>query len=327
MKTVRHVGRRHAALALGLLAMMASMPLNAERRGGERGPSKFWELSPARQIDGEGALGSSLRAWLDPEAEREIRRTIILQGSGGSFLGVGVQEIDAERAKALGLKEERGVEITRVEENSPASKAGLQKGDVVLEYNGQRVEGTEQFIRLVRETPVGRTVKLQVFRNGTMHTFTATTEARKHTGRPRDFNVPFEMPEFRLPDMPRPYMGWRSGVIGVEGEALDSQLAEFFGVKEGVLVRSVVKGSPAEKAGIKAGDVIVKVEGEKVATPRDISNALRRKRSGGQVPLTIVREKREMNVAVTIEDVKSPGPPAPPSPRRARPVKTGGIQM
>jgi len=286
--------------ALACLGMFAAAPLAAADFG-MGWPAPFvWRIAP------------------DGEAERRIdRRVVVMQGPGGSFLGIGVQEITSQRAKELGLKEEYGVEITRVEDNSPASKAGLQKGDVVLEYNGQRVEGTEQFIRLVRETPVGRTVKLLVFRNGSTQTLTATTEARKGRGR-EGFDFRFEMPEIRIPDMPRAYMGWRSATIGVEAESLDSQLAEFFGVKEGVLVRSVVRGSPAEKAGIKAGDVIVKVDGQKVASPRDIQAALRSKRSQESVPLTIVRERKEMNVSVTIEDARPPRPPAPPARRVVR---------
>lgn len=95
-----------------------------------------------------------------PQAAFEVYRL----NDGRSFLGVGVKEIDEERAKALKLRDEYGVEVTNVEEDSPASKAGLKTGDVVLEYNGQRVEGTEQFVRFVRETPTGRTVKLLVSR-------------------------------------------------------------------------------------------------------------------------------------------------------------------
>ena len=89
---------------------------------------------------------------------------------GGTYLGVNLAEIDANRAKELKLKEDYGVEITRVEENSPAEKAGVKPGDVVLEYNGQRVEGMEQFGRMVRETPPGREVKLTVSRNGATQT-------------------------------------------------------------------------------------------------------------------------------------------------------------
>ena len=77
-----------------------------------------------------------------------------------------MKDIDADSAKKFNLKEVRGVEITQVEENSPAAKAGIKEGDVVLEYNGQPVEGGEQLSRLVRETPIGRQVKVGVWRNG-----------------------------------------------------------------------------------------------------------------------------------------------------------------
>src|SRR5713226_6186522 len=86
--------------------------------------------------------------------------------AGGSFLGVAVAEIDNDRARALKLGEAHGVEITNIEADSPAAKAGLRTGDAVLEYNAQRVEGIEQFQRLVRETPAGREVKLLISRNG-----------------------------------------------------------------------------------------------------------------------------------------------------------------
>src|SRR5206468_8993249 len=99
-----------------------------------------------------------------PRPERSSR--VIMPGASSSFLGVGVSEIDSERAKALNLKEERGVEVKNVDEDSPAAKAGVKVGDVVLDYNGQRVEGMEQFVRFVHETPVGRPVKLLISRNG-----------------------------------------------------------------------------------------------------------------------------------------------------------------
>ena len=112
-------------------------------------------------------------------------------------------EIDANRAKELKLKEDYGVEITRVEENSPAEKAGVKAGDVVLEYNGQRVEGMEQFGRMVRETPPGREVKLTISRNGATQTLTAVLGSRKFRFAG---NFPsFEMPEFHMPDIPQIY--------------------------------------------------------------------------------------------------------------------------
>ena len=109
--------------------------------------------------------------------------TVQVFGLGsGSYLGVGVAEVSAERVKALKLKEERGVEITRVDDDSPALKAGLKAGDVVLDYNGQRIEGTEQFVRMVKETPEGRQVRLLISRDGNTQTLTATIAARKGFG-------------------------------------------------------------------------------------------------------------------------------------------------
>lgn len=249
-----------------------------------------------------------LESWYF-DAQTVIPRSV----SGRSFLGVGVAEIDTERAKTLKLQEERGVEITKVVEDSPAAKAGLKAGDVVLEYNNQRVVGTEQFVRLVRETPVGRTVRLVVNRDGATQTITATIGSRK--GRAivvtpkvdvdrlkRDLE---ELRKFRMPDIPKAFMSWRTTVLGVEAESIESQLAEFFGVEEGVLVRSVMKDSPAEKAGLKAGDVIVKVDDKKVATPRDVSNIIRSAREKKTFPITVVRNRSEMTVSVTLDDERS----------------------
>lgn len=222
---------------------------------------------------------------------------------GGSYLGVGVQEVTANRAKELKLNEERGVEVTNVSEGSPAEKAGMKKGDVVLEYQGQRVEGTEQFVRFVRETPAGRNVKMLVSRNGQNQTITATIGNRgKARGREFSFSGEFPRMEVWIPDTPRPNMSWRSSMLGVEAEALDGQLAQYFGVKQGVLVRSVSKGSAAEKAGLKAGDVITKVDQTTVDTPRELTEAIRAERNRKSVPLHLMREKKETAVTVTLDD-------------------------
>src|SRR5713226_3356726 len=197
---------------------------------------------------------------------------------GGSYLGVNLAEVDSNRAKELKLRETAGVEITRVEEGSPAEKAGLKADDVVLEYNGQRVEGMEQFGRLIRETPSGREVKLSISRNGASQTITATVATRKfksYSGNMKDMFPGFDMPEVHMPDMPQVFTTWRSPMLGVETESLSPQLATYFGVKEGVLVRSVIKDTAAERAGIKAGDVITKVDGSRVTTPNELVSAIR----------------------------------------------------
>ncbi len=217
----------------------------------------------------------------------------VLQVRGG-YLGVGIQEITAERAKALRLPEESGVEVTRVSSESPAEKAGILAGDVILQYNGMKVEGIEQLTRLVRETPGGREVRIDISRNGVSQSVTARIGANPAARFLGDgFN-------FNMPDVPRIIQGVRSPMLGIEAEPLEGQLAQYFGVTEGVLVRSVVKDSSAEKSGIRAGDVILKVDDAKVGTPAEITKRLR-PLTGRSIALTLMREKREMAVTVTVE--------------------------
>lgn len=249
-------------------------------------------------------MAATLMAQNPDDMERHIKEVVVM-GRGGSYLGVGISEIGTDRAKELNLREERGVELTMVDEDSPASKAGLKKGDVVLEYQGQRIEGKEQFIRMVRETPPGRNVKMTISRNGSIQNLTATIGTRKvkamgpATG--FQFQVP-EMPEMRMPDMPNAFLSWRSGMLGVEAESLSPQLAEYFGVKEGVLVRSVGKGTAAEKAGLKAGDIIQKVDDQKVTSPMEVTRAIRSVEGRKNLQLVVVRERKEITVPVTIEE-------------------------
>jgi len=229
-----------------------------------------------------------------PPAPPAISSRVITIAPPGSYLGIGIQEITAQRAKALKLGEEAGVEVTRVAPDSPADKAGLRVGDVVLQYNGMKVEGLEQLSRLVRETPVGREVKLDIFRNGAPLTLMA--RVGQHPALP-GMSDGFS---FHMPDVPRTIQGLRSPMLGVEAESIDGQLAQFFGVNEGVLVRTVMKNSPAEKAGVKAGDVIVRVDEAKVTTPPEISARLRAAH-GKPVPVAIMRDHKEMSLTVDAE--------------------------
>jgi len=247
-----------------------------------------------------------------PRAHSASTRIVVSRGN--SYLGVAYVEIVADRAKQLHLKDERGVEVTCVDEGSPAAKAGLKPGDVVLEYNGERVEGGEHLMRLVRETPPGHIAKLLIWRNGANQTLAATIGQRQPgiiALSPNDDVLALSpppmpeiptMPTIRMPDIPRALMSWRSPVLGIESESLNPQLAEFFGVKEGVLVRAVGANSAAEKAGFKAGDVIIKVDGEKVATPKEISGILESARAKKTLPVTVVRHQKEIVLNVTLEE-------------------------
>lgn len=262
-----------------------------------------------------------------PATPRALNRTrVIAINGGGNYLGVGVKDVDSERAKALKLTDEYGVEVTSVEDDSPASKAGLKVSDVVVEYNGHRVESTTQFVRMVHETPSGRQAKMLVYRNGSSQNITATiaTRAKKTVTLPdidqireQIGNIDIHIPDMRTMDIPRAMMSWKNSMLGVEAEGLEPQLAQYFAVEKGVLVRSVIKGSPAEKAGLKAGDVITKVDDSKITAPRDITAAIRNLKEKKTFAVTYVREKRESLAQVTIE-------PAAASERKFRtaPVRT-----
>jgi serine protease Do len=290
------------------------------------------------------AIGTALMAALAaPGMNAQVvvaprARTAQVVRSERPWLGIGVKDVtDAETAKKLNLKEARGVEITQVDENSPASKAGIKEGEVVLEYNGQPVEGGEQLSRLVRETPIGRTVKLGVWRNGSMQSLSATIEASKGPqvfiangngpiALPPDIHIPdmrgFKMPEFE--NMPGFITTAQSPRIGVVTEPLSNQeqFAEFLGVKDGALVKQVTKGSPAEKAGIKAGDVIVKVDDQAVQASGDITRALRAAREKKTVTIIVVRNKKEMPLTVTVETAGPVGTPV-----RARAAVESGVRV
>ncbi|MEO8598068.1 MAG: PDZ domain-containing protein [Candidatus Solibacter sp.] len=242
-------------------------------------------------------------------------QNIVVEKSGG-YLGIGGLDISPERAKALNLKEERGVEVSSLAPDGPAAKAGMKAGDVVLEFAGQPVQGTAQFQRLVRETPAGRQVKITVWRNSALQTLNTTVgenQGRTTIITPNgssDGNWNFHVPEIpNMPEIPRFQMSSQNPMLGIVGEALgqEDQLAEFFGVQDGVLVRSVRKGSAAEKAGIKAGDVITKVDDSKVGSSSEITRALRNVKSKKTFNVTVVRNKHEMSMPVAMETAGSTG--------------------
>ena len=264
-------------------------------------------LVAQKQAPAPGAPGAPVQP---PQAQQQQQQpqVMVWTAGGGSFLGVHATDVDSARARELKLKEERGVEITRVEPGSPAEKAGMLASDVVLEFSGHRVEGTEQFVRLVRETPAGRQVKIGLWRNGGAQTVVAVIGKRK-AKTPKELveslsslrEMP-QMPQVWIPDIPRAFTTWKSSMLGIEAEGVEGQLAQFFGVDKGVLVRSVAEGSSAERAGIKAGDVIVKVDGKPVDSPREVSVEMRAVRPRRTFPMGVVREKKELAFTVTLEE-------------------------
>jgi serine protease Do len=230
----------------------------------------------------------------------------------GAWLGVGFGELTPERASALKLKEAKGIEITHVEDNSHAAKAGLRESDVVLEINGQKVSDRDEFVRTIAESTPGSKVNLVIWRNSARQNVSATLSARPAPTLFTDSDGPAP-PAVPMPPNPFPpevldgsvFQGMmvQSPRIGIEGETLAGQLADFFGVKEGVLVRSVLANSAASKAGLKAGDVIVKVNAIPVANTREISGVIRAAHKNAT--FTVVRNHREITLNVEIAQARS----------------------
>jgi serine protease Do len=234
--------------------------------------------------------------------------------SGMSYLGVDTRDVTKDRMAALKLNKEAGVEVTMVDQDAPAGKAGLKEGDVILSLNGQAVESVEQLKRMIHEIPPGRDVTLGISRDGQPITLKATLADRRkamHMG-PGDVHVQIP-PIPPIPPMPpMPEMDFPSIIVhypsraGLMVENLTPQLADFFGVKgggQGVLVRSVQKGSFAEAAGFKAGDVIVRVGSTRINDTSDWRMAMRDHRSG-PVTIAVIRDKREQTLSLKMPERK-----------------------
>jgi len=242
---------------------------------------------------------------------------VVSTSEESGWLGVEISEVTAEKAKDLKLSAVRGVVVDDVEPDSPAGKAGIRENDVITQYDSQPVEGAVQFKRLVRETPPGRTITLAISRGGSTQNISVELGDRsayfvkKMKGKMRDFGeaYSFSMPNFNveLPDMPD-IMDARTPILGINAEDLTGQLGSYFGAPNdsGVLVREVRPGTPAEKAGLKAGDVIVRVESKQVRTLAELRAQLREKSDQPSVKMSVIRKGSEVTVTVPIEKPRPP---------------------
>jgi len=224
----------------------------------------------------------------------------------GSYMGIDIQEVSHDRMTALKLKEERGAEITMVDHDAPAGQAGLREHDVILEFNGARVQGTEELRRLIHETPPGRTVQMTISRDGQpMNISLQLADKKQYFSKKMDYHEMPPMPPIpAMPAMPAVEATVHTNPsYGLMVDNLTPQLGEFFGVKngEGVLVKSVEEGTPGKAAGFRAGDVIVRVNNQKVADRGEWRSAIRANRSG-KLTVGIVRDRREQNLTISLPE-------------------------
>jgi serine protease Do len=244
---------------------------------------------------------------------------------GGAQIGVTVRDIEADDSKP---PSSGGVIVDEVEDDGPAEKAGFKAGDAIVEFDGERVRSVRQFRRLVQETPAGRKIEAVLLRNGQRVTVSVAPERSSGMRWGDDFGLerwddgtrswayrtpppppspaapaPPRAPRPPVPPSPDFDFGMfgRGGRLGVSVESLTPQLQEYFGVKDGVLVRSVADGSAAAKAGLHAGDVITAVNGSQISDVADVTRAINRLDEGDAFSLGIVRDKKTQTLKGKME--------------------------
>jgi len=238
-------------------------------------------------------------------------RVAVLAGSlgassvafAGGWLGVELQAVDPDLREALDLDEREGVLVAGVAEGSPADRAGIEEGDVIIGLDGQDVTSASRFVRRVRAADAGDTVELEVVKNGQRRMVSATLEdeddhdvapvppvpprpPRAISGRPfDDLHMFFERPR-----------------LGVTTKELGEDLASYFGSRpgEGVVVLEVMKDTPAANAGLKVGDVILRVDDRAIDSPAELREALLAE-EGEEVTLQVRRHGEVMDVRATLE--------------------------
>lgn len=262
------------------------------------------------------AAVSTLVAQTAGTQERTERPRMLMLDGRGAQLGVSVSDLKGDELKGAASG---GVRVDDVDEDSPAAKAGIREGDIVVEFDGERVRSSRQFARLVQESPDGRPVKLGLLREGKRQTLDVTPESRAfgwgvdgdRLGRdiarsmrelePRLREFRFDAPgfNFEFPGMMTP-----RGRLGIQIDELNPQLAQYFGAKDGgILVSSVNENSAAQKAGLKAGDVITSINGATVRNYDDLREKLRD--VSGEVTIGIIRDKKESTLKATVEDARA----------------------
>jgi serine protease Do len=217
------------------------------------------------------------------------------------LLGAGIPvQAQAQEFGWIGVRVEngkdRGVVVRSVERNSPAARVGLKEGDVIIQFNKEDVAGVVQFTRLVRETPVGHTVEIKIQRENRGQTLHVTAEKLPFSN---GFGgLELQLPRIRVRDFPQVQVNPTYVQSGIRVERLTDQLRDFFGVysSAGVLVTSVDPGSAADKAGLKAGDVITSIDGKSIRTPNDFSREMRAR--GSKTSLKVMRAKQEQEISV-----------------------------
>jgi len=241
----------------------------------------------------------------------------LLHSSSQGYMGVLVGDVDNDSAQKLKLKDVKGALVTLIDHDAPAAQAGVRVNDVILQINGQVVDSAEAFTRMLREIPAGRTISVLISRDGNTQTINVELADRKKM----EHDVWNKLDSDGDSVSSLPSMGMLSGSggsgdvssggfhmpffgsalnVGAMVEPLTSQMADYLGVKAGLMIKQVARKSEAEAAGLKAFDVILKVGSDIVATTADWDRALRANKDK-PVQVTILRDRRQQTVTLQVD--------------------------
>ena len=243
------------------------------------------------------SAGSKSKKDRAADAEKSYEKAVVISKKGDRpFLGVNMQELDEDLRKGLDVKTKGGVLITEVVEDSPAEEAGIEDGDIIVEFDGQAVDSPSELRELVGEAEVGEKVKVKVVRDGKPKTITVTMgeypdDALWSVVSPEHFQWFDEGTGVFL-------RAFGKGRLGVKATDVNEDLGPYFGVKEGegVLVLDVVEGSVGEKMGIKAGDVITSVDGKKIGSVAELKEIVGEVEGGEEFDVALVRSKKKVTL-------------------------------
>ena len=239
---------------------------------------------------------------------------LLMRAENRGFLGVSIREVTEDDVNRLGLPAERGAFIEAVEEGTPAGEAGILEGDVVIEYQGIPVLSVRQFQRLVSDTPPGRTVEMRINRNGQELRLSAEIEQRKNIMGRRGRPPGLEGRVIRIPDLDFDVevlpnhrffysrVGSQGPRLGIKATALTGQMADFLEIpgQRGVLVLEVLKQTPAEKAGLQAGDVVISIDANEIEDVR----GLRKHLCDCELKLELIRRGSTQTLTVDLTQKK-----------------------
>ena len=251
----------------------------------------------ATAVAGVATFGSALTAQTVQWAMDDGAQVAKIFAFGGR-LGVSIRDLTDDDLKTV-KGAAQGVIVEDVDTDSAAQKAGVKTGDVIVEYDSERVRTARQFTRLVQESPVGRTVPLAVMRDG--QRVALNVERREESF--RYFDELVKAPKM-IPPLPPKLEGLfplGTGRLGIGIQDLSSQLADYFGTKDGVLVTSVIDNSNASKAGLKAGDVITSFDGQNVTSTSELVRRTQRLDRGDEFTVGVVRDKKPMTLKGKLE--------------------------